>query len=70
MGVCIGQVCLDVSGACVRQGRCPSWVLLGGQLLFFSLSLLFLVLSLLFLVLSLLLFRVALAVFRDAYASF
>lgn len=63
MGVCIGQVCLDVSGACVRQGRCPSWVLLGGQLLFFSLSLLFLVLSLL-------LFRVALAVFRDAYASF
>ena len=63
MGVCIGQVCLDVSGACVRQGRSPSWVLLGGQLLFFSLSLLFLVLSLL-------LFRVALAVFRDAYASF
>ena len=63
MGVCIGQVCLDVSGACVRQGRCPSWVLLGGQLLFFSLSLLFLVLSLL-------LFRVALAVFRDAYVSF
>ena len=63
MGVCIGQVCLDVSGACVRQGRCPSWVLLGGQLLFFSLSLLFLVLSLL-------LFKVALAVFRDAYASF
>ena len=63
MGVCIGQVCLDVSGACVRQGRCPSWVLLGGQLLSFSLSLLFMVLSLL-------LFRVALAVFRDAYASF
>lgn len=63
MGVCIGQVCLDVSGACVRQGRSPSWVLLGGQLLFFSLSLLFLVLSLF-------LFRVALAVFRDAYASF
>ena len=63
MGVCIGQVCLDVSGACVRQGRCPSWVLLGGQLLFFSFSLLFLVLSLL-------LFRVALAVFRDAYVSF